>query len=100
VDFWRWTEDGLRRLFETNGFDVLRIHRLGELATAGLLLVTYPAGKLEASSSSLMRGIAGAIFLVVNLLAAALDAMARRFLRRHYASPCYLVVATKAGTSS
>ena len=95
-DYWRWTEEGLRRLVEQAGFRVRTVHRQGEVAAAGLLLASYPLAGLSASRRAVARRLARGTMATVNLVALGLDRVARRALPRHYASVNYLVVATRA----
>ena len=91
-DFWRWTEDGLVRQVEAAGFRVERVHRQGNVASAGLLLAAYP---LSFGVERRPRRIVSGVLLVgINLLARALDALVQRRSEHHYAAISYLVVAT------
>ncbi|MDQ4133712.1 MAG: class I SAM-dependent methyltransferase [Actinomycetota bacterium] len=94
-DYWRWTEEGLRRLMEAHGFAVERVHRQGELFTASLLLASYPFAGIQRSKRPMARRAAGTMIAAFNGLALALDAMAGRVLPRHYASAGYLVAAKR-----
>jgi SAM-dependent methyltransferase len=94
-DYWRWTEEGLIRLFEQQGFTVERVHHQGELLLTGLLLATYPLAAATTAANAVVRAGARAAVAVVNTLGLALEAVAR-FLPRHYASLGYLVVARPA----
>lgn len=94
-DYWRWTEEGLVKLIEDEGFEVTRVRRQGELvgAVAGLLL--YPLSTLGRSRSLVLRTLGSGLIVIGNLVAAALDRIATRVLPRHLASASYLVVATR-----
>lgn len=94
-DLWRWTEQGLVRLFEEAGFEVDRVHRQGELFTTALLLASYPIGGLRRKGRSVSRVVAGALLFVVNSLCGPLDWLLSRSGARHYASPSYLIVARR-----
>lgn len=93
-DYWRWTEEGLRRLFESRGFEVVRVHHQGEVFLTGLLLAAYPIGAATLSSNPAVRLAARAVTTVVNLVGFVAEAAAR-LLPRHYSSITYLVVARK-----
>jgi SAM-dependent methyltransferase len=93
-DYWRWTEEGLERLIARHGFDIVRIHRQGELFLTGALLVAYPLGAAANSSRRPVRTIASLFVVAVNLVGYALEALAK-VLPRSYASISYLVVARK-----
>jgi SAM-dependent methyltransferase len=91
-DFWRWTEDGLVRQIEAAGFQVRRVHRQGDLVSAGLLLAAYPLG-FESSSRARQR-LAGAALVALNGVCLGLDRLAARRAAGHYAAISYLMVAT------
>lgn len=94
-DLWRWTEEGLVRLIENAGFRVDVVHRQGELFTAALLLGTYPIGALRRRGPTALRALTGAILVIANVICRPLDAVLRWARVRHFASPSYLVVASR-----
>lgn len=94
-DRWRWTEEGLQTLVERNGLRVERILHQGELFTTALLLFSYPVGGLRRTGPRLLRPVAGVLLALVNSLCGPFDSILERSGRRHYASPSYLVVATR-----
>jgi SAM-dependent methyltransferase len=91
-DYWRWTEEGLRRLVESQGFTIDRVHHQAELFLTGLLLASYPAAAATTSTRPAVRRAGYVLVTSVNLTGFVLEALARR-LPRHYASIGYLVVA-------
>jgi len=93
-DYWRWTEEGLTRLFRSRGFDVQRVHHQGEVFLTGLLLAAYPIGAPTFSGTPVVRFLARAVTTVVNVVGFAAEAAAR-VLPRHYSSITYLVAARK-----
>lgn len=95
-DLWRWTEQGLLRLFEQAGFEVDMVHRQGELFTSALLLGSYPIGGLRRRGPAVLRAAAGALLFLVNGLCGPLDWLLSRSGARHYASPSYLIVARRS----
>lgn len=94
-DLWRWTEEGLVRIFEQAGFRRVRVHRQGELFSAALMLASYPIGGLRRRKSLVTRVVSGALLLLINALCGPLDALLVRSGVRHYAAPSYLVVGTR-----
>jgi SAM-dependent methyltransferase len=94
-DYWRWTEEGLVKLIEGEGFQVTYVRRQGELvgAVAGLLL--YPLSALSRSRSFFIRALLSGTIVMANLIAATLDRIGARVFPRHLASASYLVVATR-----
>jgi SAM-dependent methyltransferase len=98
-DYWRWTEEGLRELFERNGFVVDRVHHLTEVFLTGLLLAGYPIGATATTRTGVAKAMATAAVLAINALGFALEAAAR-VLPRHYASIGYLVVARRPAAST
>jgi SAM-dependent methyltransferase len=100
-DYWRWTEEGLRTLFERHGFAVEAVHRQGELYTASLLLATYPLAAVQRSGRRVVAALASALTVVCNAVGIALDGTISRVLPRHYASASYLLVGrAPVGTSA
>lgn len=95
-DYWRWTEEGLIRLFESRGFVVERVHHQGEVFLTGLLLAAYPIGAATFSGNPVVRLLARMVTIAVNVAGFVAEAAAR-LLPRHYASITYLVVARKPG---
>ncbi len=93
-DYWRWTEEGLTRLFESRGFEVLRVHHQGEVFLTGLLLAAYPIGAATFSKNPVVRLAAQTVTAAINL-AGFVAEVAARLLPRHYSSITYLVVARK-----
>jgi SAM-dependent methyltransferase len=96
TDRWRWTEEGLCALIAANGFTIDRTHRQGEVVAAAGVLLTYPFSVRAVRAKHggwLLRGALSGVQRVVGRL----DRVAARRLPRHYASPSYLVVATRAG---
>jgi SAM-dependent methyltransferase len=91
-DYWRWTEEGLRRLMGDHGFEVLRVHRQCEVILTGALLSFYPIGALASNQRRGVQRAAVAAIAMFNILGFAAEAVARA-LPRHYASVSYLVVA-------
>jgi SAM-dependent methyltransferase len=94
-DLWRWTEEGLRTLFERHGFVVERVHRQGEVVVAAVGLVAAPVAALQRSRHLLVQWASRAVVSALNVLGFVGDAIARRVLPRHYASASYLVVARR-----
>jgi predicted trehalose synthase len=76
VDLWRWTHEGLRRLFATNGNwgSVAVAPGAGTAATLGMLIATYV--DLAAQRLHLVRA-AGAPISLLNTLAAWIDGRSR-----------------------
>jgi SAM-dependent methyltransferase len=76
VDLWRWTHEGLRRLFSTNGSwsSVAVTPGAGTAATLAMLLATYV--DLAAQRLHLVRAAGGAIWLL-NALGAWIDGRSR-----------------------
>lgn len=93
-DYWRWTEEGLTRLFESRGFTVERVHHQGEVFLTGLLLAAYPIGAATFSGNPVVRFVARTATAAINLLGFVAEAAAKP-LPRHYSSITYLVVARK-----
>lgn len=93
-DYWRWTEEGLTRLFESRGFIVERVHHQGEVFLTGLLLAAYPIGAATFSGNPLVRLLARTATTAVNLMGFLAEAAAT-LLPRHYSSITYLVVARR-----
>jgi SAM-dependent methyltransferase len=91
-DYWRWTEEGLRRAIEDQGFAVEHVHHQCELFLTGLLLASYPAAAATTSPRRAVRLLAGGVVALTNVAGFALEWLAR-LLPRHYASIGYLVVA-------
>jgi SAM-dependent methyltransferase len=94
-DYWRWTEEGLIRLFTGHGFDVVRVHRQGEIFSAGFGLIAHPFSGMRQGRRGPTRWAASLIVMILNLLALSFDRGIGRFLHDHYASPSYLVVAAR-----
>jgi hypothetical protein len=97
-DYWRWTEEGLCNLVESQGFDVARVHRLGGSVLAGGLLAIYPLGGIAASGPRALQPLARLAISLCNTILEFFDRTLIRRLPRHYGSVGYLIVARKSLT--
>lgn len=91
-DFWRWTEEGLRRQVAAAGFDVDAIHRHGGIVSAGLLLATYPLGFERSSHTA--RLVSRVAIAALNRMGLVGDRVVARVSDHHYGAISYLVAAT------
>jgi SAM-dependent methyltransferase len=98
-DYWRWTEEGLRRLIESEGFEVVRVHRQCGVFLTGALLAAYPVGAATTDRRRVVRAVASVVVGALNILGFLLEAGAA-LLPRDYASISYLVVAQKPSASA
>jgi SAM-dependent methyltransferase len=95
LDLWRWTQDGLTKLFEANGrWAELELEPAGGTAACfGYLVGFYVAAALGARALTPLRKTATTL---INLLFAALDRVVPlHYPRRHTLIANFLVVARK-----
>jgi hypothetical protein len=75
-DYWRGTKEELRRLVESQGFTIERVHHQAELFLTGLLLASYPAAAATTATRPAVRRGGYVLVTAVNITGIVLESLA------------------------